>query len=436
MHFENLLDELKGTTGKLEKEEIVNDYFMDTDGEFIKFLLKESFDPNILHHVVLKKKGMPDPGDHLLDDRRNEVRELFDYLHTEVSPVKNRDKVWEVMSGLTEDSQLALMGVVNKKLRCGVSIKTLNKVETDFIDVTPIPLAKSYHPSENHKYSMRLYSSYKLDGQRVFCLRDTIKWKKHSRAGEYLGNEITTLDHWDEELEKYHELTGMNFLDGEAYRHGMSFDEITSLIRSSVNKKDASALQYHIFFSGRTNNLKESSRKNEMLGIPPQTLYETFKRYDYLVGVKQKLVKNNDEDIFAKVDEAVAKGFEGIVLRSTEVWIDFKRSYNLLKAKKSELGGTEELSDVCVEDIIYGDFTVREHGVETIEYLPVALLVSPCDSCDFRMKVGSGFSLQQRREWKHDESLVVGKVIEIEHQGRGSKGRFRFPRFKRVRSDL
>lgn len=439
MEFTDLLVELKSTTSKKEKEIILGDYMNSggPDAAFIKFLLRQAFDPNVLHHVVMKKKDIPLEGSYTLYEVKLDVVKLFSALRDELSPIKNKASVLEVMEMLRSEDQDALLGVVNKRLQCGVSISTLNKVCPDFIQVIKIGLAKSYNPKQEHNYPVKFYWSYKLDGQRVFCIRNHRGWSKHSRAGDYLGNRIDTLDHWDEELEYYHDKTGANFLDGEAYKHGMKFEEITSLVKSSVNKKDASSLEYHIFFVGKAFDLAEASAMNSIAGTFPNTLFESFKKYKYLVGVKQEVILNDESIIYEKIDEAVEKGYEGIMLRSFDVLYDFKRSNNLLKAKKSKLSGTIERTDVYVEDIEYGEMVVREDGKEEIENLPVALFVCLSDdpSCK-QMKVGSGFSLSQRREWADDESLVVGKVVEVEYQGFGARGSMRFPVFLRVRADL
>jgi len=437
MEFREMVHELKGTTLKTEKEGILEYYLYSDYGEYFQQLLRETFDPNLLHHVVMKKSDLGAVGCFSLGETKHEVLDLFGRLHEELSPAKNKLEVLITMTDLTAEDQEILMGVVNKKLRCGISISTINKVYPDLIGVIKIALAKSYDPEKSYKYANQLYCSNKLDGQRVFCLRGHDKWRKYSRAGDYLGNEITTLDHWDEDLERYYQMTGTNFYDGEAYKHGMIFETITRLVRSSVNKKDATPLEYHIFYAGKTMDLGVSSKKNYIAGVPPNTLYEVFKKYRYLVGVKQKAITNDEQIIYDRIDQAVEAGYEGVMLRSTEVWYDFKRGNNLIKAKKSKLSGTIEYTDAYVEDIEYGEMVVRENNREAIEYLPVALWVSlPQDPTTKQMKVGSGFSLKQRREWADEEALVVGQTIEVEYQGMGSKGSMRFPRFIRVRTDL
>lgn len=440
MEFTEMLDELKSTTSKTLKEEILRDYLTDSvDGEFLQLLLKETFDPNILHHVKLKKSDLPEEGVETLKEVEGEVRKMFRRLHNCYSSQQNKSTVGLVMYRLDRENQEALLGVVNKKLRCGVSISTINAAIPDLIEVIKIQLANKYDPEKNYNGELRwVYVSDKLDGQRIFCLRGVDNgWKKFSRGGDYLGNEINTLDHWDEELERYYQKEGNNFLDGEAYLHGLTFEQISSLVSSSVNRKDATSLQYHIFFAGRTTDLMESSKNNEISGIPPESIAGQLQGYTYLVGVRQEKIMLEEENVFDAIDKAVAEGYEGVILRSASKFYDFKRSNYLLKAKKSDLSGTEEYADVYVEDLEYGDFVVREDGMESIENLPVALwVVRPDDPTTQTMKVGSGFTLENRRKWKEDEELIVGQTIEVMFQGYGARGRMRFPRYLRTRTDI
>ena len=436
MRFTNMVWDLKSTTSATEKKEILKDYlYGGSESGFIRFLLREAFDPNLLHNVKLKKKDVPAlSGAFYLGDLTEEIRRMFDKLHISQSSQKNKVLVQNMLKHLTPDDQDSLFAVVNKKLRCGISVKTVNAVYPNLIDVAPIQLAKKYDPEKSHRYSNRFYCSNKLDGQRVFCWRSNKGWKKFSRAGDYLGNEIFTLGHWDGELEAHYKETGSNFFDGEAYLHGMKFEEIQSLVSSNVNFKDATKLQYHVFFVGRVGDLKDALRSGSVSGIRPDLIVDVLKGR-LVVGVPQKVVFNNEGYVFEKIDEAVENGFEGVMLRSVRDPYETKRGNNLLKAKKSDLSGTEEITDAYVEKIEYGDFVVREDGMESVEKLPVALWVSLPGNPN-RMKVGSGFTLEDRRNWNYDEDRILYKTIEVEHQGFGNHWRMRFPRYLRTREDI
>ena len=443
MEFIDLVNELKSTTKTTEKLDILDYYMKDPmHGPYLCYLLQETFDPKRLHQVVIKKSDLPSPGKYNLGSQQESVKQLFGLLPTSHSPDENRSRVQTAMEVLTRDDQEALMLIVNKKLRCGVGIKQINKVVKDLIEVQEIQLAQKYYPEKT--YNNRIwYASLKLDGQRIFSIHSySHSWRLYSRDGDYIGREIHTLEHWKPELRMLREKTGVTYVDGEAYRHGWKFEQIQSLVSSEVNRKDTRELKYNIFYMGRPegNDLKSKV----LLGVSPDQIYSVFAYpgeygvpYEYLVGLKQKKISNDIDAIYEFLDEAVAQGYEGIILRSGDTWYVFKRSKDLLKVKTSHLSGTEIKVDCYVEDIEYNDFAIREHGIESSEWLPVALwVVLHEDESSKQMKVGSGFSLPNRRAWGKDESLIVGKVIEVMCQGFGARGRMRFPRYKRTREDL
>jgi len=443
MEFIDLVDALKSTTKSTEKLDILDYYLKDPqNGGYLCYLMQETFDPKRLHNVVMKKKDLPTPGKSHIGIQKETVNQLFQLLPGCQSHAENRSRVITTMEVLTRPDQEALMAIVNKKLRCGVGIKQVNKVVEDLIDVQEIQLAQKYYPEKT--YSNRFwYASYKLDGQRVFAIHTNSKgWRLYSRDGDYIGREITTLEHWKPELRKLRKKTGVTFVDGEAYRHGWKFERIQSLVSSTVNVKDTRELKYNIFYMGRP---KDNDLKSKvLLGVCPDQIYKVFtthndydRGYEYLEGLRQEKIMNYQDAIYDYLDAAVALGYEGIILRSDDNWYVFKRSKDLLKVKTSHLSGTEIEVDCYVEDMEYGDFIVREDGVEKSEWLPVKLwVVLNEDDSTLQMKVGSGFSLQNRRDWGENESLILGKVIEARCQGFGSKGKMRFPRYLRTREDL
>jgi ATP-dependent DNA ligase len=443
MEFIDLVDALRSTTKSTEKLDILDFYLKDPEnGSYLCYLMQETFDPKRLHNVVIKKKDLPTPGKSHIGIQKESMYELFQLLPSCQSHLENRSKVMMVMEVLTRDDQEALMAIVNKKLRCGVGIKQVNKVVEDLIDVQEIQLAQKYYPEKTYP-NRCWYASYKLDGQRVFAIHTNAHgWRLYSRDGDYIGREITTLEHWKPELDRLNEKTGVTYVDGEAYRHGWKFEKIQSLVSSRVNVKDTRELKYNIFYMGRPegNDLKSKV----LLGVSPDQIYRVFipttsedSVYEYLEGLRQEKILNDIDAIYWFLDKAVVQGYEGIILRSGDEWYVFKRSKDLLKVKTSHLSGTEIEVDCYVEDMEYGDFMIREDGVESSEWLPVKLLVILNDQeSTLQMKVGSGFTIKNRRAWGADESLIVGKVIEARCQGFGAKGKMRFPRYLRTREDL
>jgi ATP-dependent DNA ligase len=436
MQFSEMLMDLRDTTSSKDKVEILRRGLNDPDnGEFIKFMLVHTYTPTILHHTILRKKDFPkDAGVKTLEDLQSVVRQTMEVISANHSNVENRIRIKALMERLCFEDQEALFLVVNKNLRCGISIKTINKALPDLIPAMPIQLANKYDPDK--VYSNKVwYCSPKMDGVRVFALkRDNEPVVLYSRAKDFLGTPIETLEHWKQEIEDFMWKHHVNFMDGEAYSHGMKFEEIQSLVSSRVNLKDTTPLSYHVFSAGRLNG---TTSNPEISVIAIEEIPRLFKKFSSIVGVVQKEVYNRPFNIFEALEEAVNDGYEGIMLRSPDNKYTFKRSNDLLKVKSSDLSGTEEVIDCYVEDLEYGDFVVREDGKESVEQLPVRLLVVMNDDPTAKqMKVGSGFSLQNRRDWADDETLILHKTIEVECQGLGIQGRMRFPRFKRIREDV
>ena len=437
MEFSYLLDELKSSTKRSDKIATLEHALIETvDRGFFKFLVQEALDQRKLHNVVLRNSDIPIGGSGTLLGHREEVVQLFELLRESHSSAENKRLVQALMYELLPDEQAALLQVVNKKLKCGIGITTVNSVVKDLIPIILIQLAAKYSQKKDYDEDY-WYGSVKLDGLRIFAIREEEHWTLYSRDKDYLGQEVTTLNHFKPELEMLYNINGTTFVDGEAYRHGMAFERIQSLVMSRVHKKDTTSLQYHIFAFGRSSR-QEMREKTAHLFLPSTVMgIINSVHTHHLVGLHQMAVKNNPDAIFRFLERGVAEGYEGIVLRSSEMRYDFKRSTALLKLKTSDSTGTEEVLDCYVEGIESSDIVVRESGKEVVENLPVRLIVSIVDGDpELLMKVGSGFSLHDRRRWAEYPQLIVGKVIEAECQGRGANGRMRFPRYKRTREDL
>jgi hypothetical protein len=115
------------------------------------------------------------------------------------------------------------------------------------------------------------------------------------------------------------------------------------------------------------------------------------------------------ETIQAKLESAVANGYEGLVLRQGDKW---------LKVKASETHDVEVLSMI--------------EGTGKYKCMMGALM-TPMG------KVGTGFSdIMRATLWSMKEAApgsVIGQTIEVECMSITKDGKFRHPRFKRVRWD-
>jgi len=434
MQMVEMVGALRSTTSRKEKIRILKS----AESDLVPKLLQETFDPNLLHHVKLRKSDIPkEEGFCRLEDIEYDIRDLLDKIGSNNSNQQNRQEVVKTMKLLPREDQEILFAVINKSLKVGVNIQTINEAMPGLIQVEPIQLANKYDP--NKKYPTDFWEvSYKLDGMRVFAFQYHDKWFFYSRGKNYLGRQINTLEHWQEELMELYKEHGWTYLEGEAYVHGWPFERIQGAVMSAVNyKSDAKALQFHVFVAGKRKGKSPSQTTDVVSPTSRDMIFKTPSVYagDGLIRITRlHLIPNNKGHIYDYLNHAVSEGFEGIMLRDPNNLLVCKRSNHLLKVKRSDAGGSIMQADCLVTDILYDDFTVMENGEVTTEYLPTKLEVEQEDgtSC----LVGSGFTIDFRRALNKDPQILLGKTVEVEFQGFGSSGRMRFPVYRRVREDL
>jgi DNA ligase 1 len=149
----------------------------------------------------------------------------------------------------------------------------------------------------------------------------------------------------------------------------------------------------------------------------------------------------SQEELLAAEEEALAAGWEGLMLRDPFGHYKFGRSTVkeniLLKLKR--LDDSEGIV-VGVQERMHNANEATESNLGYKERSSHKANMVPTDSLgalklkwrDVEFDVGTGFSEQQRQAlWKED---LVGKVVTFQYQGVGSGGRPRFPRFKGFRS--
>ena len=214
------------------------------------------------------------------------------------------------------------------------------------------------------------------------------------------GNEFKFLDHLKEPLIKVYKSLGEVPFDGELYTHGWTQEQISGILRSTVNKHpDTEGLQYHIF------DLKAQDQAIDRIAF-----LSVMRDKGYLNGEENpiKLVptlgvtQDNWMEWAAKFTDA---GYEGIILRKMSASWEAKRTVNMLKFKPTEkddyliLDVNEAIGQDGELKGMVGSFTVKAKDVNE------------------SFKVGAGKMKYSRRIelWKIRE-LLVGKMLTVKHE--------------------
>lgn len=352
-------------------------------------------------------------------------REFGEHTWTLVSDLQSRNltgnaarnAVQEEMNKLTPASGELLRRILKKDLRAGFSETSVNKVKPNFIPVFDCMLAHPFEEKRVKKWPQAVEP--KLDGVRVlaFVSGGPDKGVKfYSRSGK----EFTTFDALKQPILDAADACGwgaMHFvLDGEVVSG--SFNKTVSEVRrSSAQATDA---HFHIFDLLPRTVFSENHPSK-------RTYTERRKLIEGLVGPLPKdgplkllprYLVNSVAEIHSLYESVRARGLEGLIVKDPDALYVLKRSHAWMKIKAEE--------SVDVEIVGF------EEGTGKYEGKLGALVVN---HKGVRVNVGSGLSDSQRESFWADQSMLTGRLCEVEYHEITPDGSLRHPRFKRFRDD-
>lgn len=328
-----------------------------------------------------------------------------------------------------QSNQDFLCHVFAKDLKVGITAKSINKaLGKGFIREFSVQLA---HPF--HKYVHKVEGKYftltqKLDGHRAVCIVKDGKPKFYTRKG-------LPIDGMEVQEQEVRHLLGNDpwdlVLDGELLLPNTAglatkdlFRETSKVLRSKT--KDKSDIIFNVFdfvfydeFVKGVSTTGFSTRK--------QALYDCFADRPNLEHLKlvQDLYIGNDLSMIHELQQTMVKpnGWEGLMLNLNSGKYQTKRTTGLLKIKDFLD------ADVYVKDVFEGTGRLAgKLGGVVIDYK------------GNDVKVGSGFSDEERDlYWQHPDQ-IVGHLIQVSyfeetHNQNDDKLSLRFPTFVTVRDD-
>lgn len=322
--------------------------------------------------------------------------------------------------------------ILIKDLRCGTSEKTVNKmVEKDYGDfVIPVFSCQLAHDSANHesKVTGRKLVEVKLDGVRVIVIaRPNGHVDLFSRNGKQLDN----FPHIAEQISQAilgSELRGAMVFDGEVM--SSSFQDLMKQVhrKDNVVTNDAVLNLFDIVtldeFNAGGSPMPQHERSTALKIW--HTRYQDLLPNVTVVG--QELVDLSTSEGLERYLEinkqAIAGGYEGIMLKDPDAPYECKRSTAWLKLKP--------FIEVSLAVVDFEEGTGRNTG-----RLGAIICEGEDDDRRIRVNVGSGFSDANRTDFWVDRSALIGHVAEVRADAvtQNQDGTFslRFPRFLRFR---
>lgn len=420
-HLSGFVRDLRATSSTNDKVDIITDYVSGNGAgaNFIKNILLYTYHPTWQYFVTsdnLKKKS------HLRGHAYKSIFDLLDDLKNRV--ITGHDAIAAVNSFVEHNSDYEdlIHCVIDKDLKTRAGDKLINKAIPDFIPTFSVALAEKYEP-KIVDWKDGWYVSRKIDGARCIGVVDS---KGETIFFSRTGKVFDTLSVVADGIRNLG-ISNVVF-DGELCLVDENGNEDFQGVMKELRKKDHTIPNpsYKIFdmishdefysqkgtkgklFSHRYNNLREVMRKNTCpcLSVLAQDKVKDDAHFEEWVSLSNEY------------------GWEGLMLRADEPYKG-KRSKDLLKYKSFSDDEYE------VVDVEMGPFRYVKDGQETEETMLSCVTIK---HKGYDVRVGSGFSIEQRQDFHKHPKKILGKIItvqyfsESENQDGGIS--LRFPTFK------
>jgi DNA ligase-1 len=420
-HLNGFVRDLKATSSTIDKVGIIEDYTSsnETGANFIKKILLYTYHPLWQYNVTsdnLKKKSSL---------RGKSYKTIFDLLDA----LKNRevtghDAIGAVNTFIDNHAEYEelILCIIDKDLKTRAGDKLINKAIPDHIPTFSVALADKYVP-KIVDWKDGWYVSRKIDGARCIAIVDAAgNTTFYSRTGKIFD----TLDIVSGGIRALGLINVV--LDGELCLVDEDGNEDFQGVMKELRKKDHTIPNpsYKIFdMITHDEFYSQKGEKNRPYSIRYNNLREVMRDNTCacLSVLGQELIK--DDDHFAEwTKRGNDYGWEGVMLRADEPYKG-KRSKDLLKVKKFFD------NEYKVIDTEMGDFRYVKDSAEWEETMLSCVMIQHKNNI---VRVGSGFTIEQRQEFYQDPSKILGKIITVQYfeETKNQDGgiSLRFPTFK------
>lgn len=346
--------------------------------------------------------------------------------------------VLDLGKALPDDLKEFVYRVFGKELKVGITAKSINKaLGYPFIKQFAVQLAHPYHKYMDTIQGKRFVLTQKLDGHRAICIVEDNKAKFYTRKGLPInGLKVQEGEVIDLVKLGFGELSMV--LDGELVLENKDnlatkdlFRATSRTLRSETT--DKSKIIFNIFDVLPVQEFKDGESSATFVERK-EDLKQAFDNLQRLSGEgiisetrHLQLVKNiyegDDVREITRFQKSLVKplGWEGLMLNLADGKYVTKRTKDLLKIKEFFD------ADVVVKDVFEGTGRLKNClGGVVIDYK------------GYDIKVGSGFSLDEREEYWFNPNKIIGKVIQVNyfeetHNQNNDDISLRFPTFVCVR---
>ena len=415
--LQRLVDDLNHSTSTNAKIKVFEQY---SEIDDIREILVRIYSPYIQFGVGSKNcKKLS----HICDS--DDAYELFDLL----DDLSNRHLTGHAAVGAVNAFILAnkeheqlIYNILDKDLKTRTAASIINKGIPGLIPQFKVALAEAINDMpdfENEEW----FGSRKLDGVRCIIRKEQDEISAHSRSGK----EFETLDKLLDEVSK---IEGDFVLDGEVCIVDENGNENFQDIMKQIRRKNHTIDNLKMFVF----DMLTLQEFDEQKGVTPLYVrYENSIRALHIANCNENIMEVLGQDVIPNVeyfnklnDDATAAGHEGIMIRKNSGYKG-KRSKDILKVKKFHD------AEYKVVGATNGDIRIVEEGKQKIIICLSNIVIVHKGN---KVGVGSGFSIDQRKEFYKDHSKILGKTVTIQYfeesQNKDGEWSLRFPVLKHI----
>ena len=382
----NILEEISLKTSTLEKIEVLKKNFYN---EELKQLLNLALNPYKNYQVnILPCKYQP------LNNQSENFKHfkiLLDNLNNRIySGSKAKKEIINVFKLFDEQSFKWYSKVITGKA-IGIGESTVNKVWPNLIPSFKVMLAPSDLPNLT-KLKYPIYVQPKIDGYRTLIINGEF----YTRTGKKFGNK--NLKEYFKNAVNYNSLV----LDGELYCPDQDFNKLQSILNNHNNPLPNS-LKYVIYDAIPLKDWEaQTSKKHYTERIKAlREAVNAISDYKRILDCPTDLV-NSPSEVLDLYKQYLAKGYEGVMLKAPTGLYRWKR-VTLVSQEMVKLKPFETL-DLTVTGFFEGEGAL-EGSVGGIVV----------DFNGNSVRVGSGFTLEDRQDLKLNPNKYLGKIAEIKY---------------------
>ena len=435
-YLTDFVNQMKSTNSRLLKEELLAKWWKEAvefekqygHNDLLK-LFHYVYDYDKQYYVTstnVLKKNLIQEGV-FVGKKYSLIWDLLDDLSNRV--ITGHNAIIAVQQFLKEEPvfQDIILAILDKDLKCGLSEVTINKVCGNIIKTYNVALADKFDPKKHHLDSNWVIER-KLDGLRCNVINKDGVIKCYSRQGK----EFFTLQKLVDELQG--RLPNNTVLDGEICIVDETGKESFQNILQLARRKDYT-IENPLLLAFDYLTLEAFENKKGTINYTERM--EMLKEWYWLQNwnTQNKVAKHLSIVNYERYSPEVLEewnsrvktyGWEGLMFRK-DVGYEGKRTQNLLKFKQFqdaeyivqavEEGDAQELVDGVMHKIkCVGSLVIEHKG--------------------YKVNVGTGLSLEQRKRWYQHPEEIIGKQITVkffeETTDQDGKLSLRFPILKAV----